>query len=283
MKKENAMTPFEGTGIRKVLHNDEWFFSVIDIIEALTETPHPSRYWQDLKRKSSKLEGQLYDFIVKLKLEGLDGRYRPSDCANTEGVLRIIMSVPSPKAEPLKMWMAQVSTERIQETENPELLSERQAELYRLKGYSEEWIARRVQTIETRKALTEEWKNRGVKEGQEYSILTAEIAKGTFGLTPSEHGQLKGLDKQNLRDHMTPLELIFVALSEEVTRRVTIKDDAKGFNQNHESAVEGGRIANAALNRLETELQEKVVSSSNFLNLVENKGKTKKLDVGKEE
>ncbi len=179
--------------------------------------------------------------------------------------------------------MAQVSTERIQETENPELLTERQAELYRAKGYSEEWIAKRVQTINTRKALTDEWKSRGVKEGQEYSILTATIAKGTFGLTPSEHGQLKGLEKQNLRDNMTPLELIFVALGEEVTRRVTIRDDAQGFNQNHESAMNGGRMAHSALQRLESELGEKVVSESNFLNLVENKNKVNELGSGEKE
>ena len=277
MKNESAITPFEGTGIRKIWHEEQWFFSVVDVIAVLTDSKDPQQYWKRLNQRDQELKGTVQ--IVPLLLETAGGKQKVL-CTNTQGILRIVMSVPSPKVELLKIWMAQVSTERIQETENPELLSERQAELYRLKGYSEEWIARRVQTIETRKALTEEWKNRGVKEGQEYSILTAEIAKGTFGLTPSEHGQLKGLDKQNLRDHMTPLELIFVALSEEVTRRVTIKDDAKGFNQNHESAVEGGRIANAALNRLETELQEKVVSSSNFLNLLENKNKTNELDIG---
>ncbi len=279
MKNVNSLTPFQGTEIRKIWHNDEWYFVLDDVLTILTDTKNPKAYWSNLRRKDEELK-QGYGKIYSTLSVNTEGGKQKMNCANTEGVLRIVMSVSSPKVEPLKLWMAQVSTERIQETENPELLSERQAELYRLKGYSEEWIARRVQTIETRKALTEEWKNRGVKEGQEYSILTAEIAKGTFGLTPSEHGQLKGLDKQNLRDHMTPLELIFVALSEEVTRRVTIKDDAKGFNQNHESAVEGGRIANAALNRLETELQEKVVSSSNFLNLVENKEKTDELDSG---
>lgn len=279
MKNESALTPFEGKEIRKILHNDELYFSVVDIIEVLTDSPIPRNYWSDLKRR----ENQLHEVCVQLKLTASDGRKRLTDCANTEGVLRIVMSVPSPKAEPLKLWMAQVSTERIQETENPELLTERQAELYRAKGYTEEWIARRIQTIETRKALTDEWKNRGVKEGQEYSILTAEIAKGTFGLTPSEHGQLKGLEKQNLRDHMTPLELIFVALGEEVTRRVTIRDDAQGFNQNHESAVNGGRMANSALQRLESELGEKVVSESNFLNLMEDKSKINELESGEKE
>lgn len=280
MKNESAITPFEGKEIRKVWHEEQWFFSVVDVIAFLTESRDPQQYWKRLNQRDQELKGTVQ--IVPLLLETAGGKQKVL-CTNTQGILRIVMSVPSPKAEPLKIWMAQVSTERLQETENPELLTERQAELYRAKGYTEEWISRRMQTIDTRKALTEEWKNRGVKEGQEYAILTAEIAKGTFGLTPSEHSQLKGLEKQNLRDHMTPLELIFVALGEEVTRRVTIKNEAQGFNENHESAVEGGRIANAALNRLETELNEKVVSESNFLNLIEDKSPKNELKSGEKE
>lgn len=280
MKNESAITPFEGKEIRKVWHEEQWFFSVVDVIAFLTESRDPQQYWKRLNQRDQELKGTVQ--IVPLLLETAGGKQKVL-CTNTQGILRIVMSVPSPKAEPLKIWMAQVSTERLQETENPELLTERQAELYRAKGYTEEWIARRMQTIDTRKALTEEWKNRGVKEGQEYAILTAEIAKGTFGLTPSEHSQLKGLEKQNLRDHMTPLELIFVALGEEVTRRVTIKNEAQGFNENHESAIEGGRIANAALNRLETELNEKVVSESNFLNLIEDKSPKNELKSGEKE
>lgn len=280
MKNESAVTPFEGKEIRKVWHEEQWFFSVVDVIAFLTESRDPQQYWKRLNQRDQELKGTVQ--IVPLLLETAGGKQKVL-CTNTQGILRIVMSVPSPKAEPLKIWMAQVSTERLQETENPELLTERQAELYRAKGYTEEWIARRMQTIDTRKALTEEWKNRGVKEGQEYAILTAEIAKGTFGLTPSEHSQLKGLEKQNLRDHMTPLELIFVALGEEVTRRVTIKNEAQGFNENHESAIEGGRIANAALNRLETELNEKVVSESNFLNLIEDKSPKNELRSGEKE
>ena len=280
MKNESAITPFEGKEIRKVWHEEQWFFSVVDVIGFLTESRDPQQYWKRLNQRDQELKGTVQ--IVPLLLETAGGKQKVL-CTNTQGILRIVMSVPSPKAEPLKIWMTQVSTERLQETENPELLTERQAELYRAKGYTEEWIARRMQTIDTRKALTEEWKNRGVKEGQEYAILTAEIAKGTFGLTPSEHSQLKGLEKQNLRDHMTPLELIFVALGEEVTRRVTIKNEAQGFNENHESAIEGGRIANAALNRLETELNEKVVSESNFLNLIEDKSPKNELRSGEKE
>lgn len=282
MKNESALTPFEGKEIRKVWHEEQWFFVLDDVLTILTDTKNPKAYWSNLRRKDEELK-QGYGKIYSTLAIDTEGGKQKMNCANTEGVLRIVMSISSPKVEPLKLWLAQVGTERIQETENPELLTERQAELYRAKGYTEEWIARRIQTIETRKALTDEWKNRGVKEGQEYSILTAEIAKGTFGLTPSEHGQLKGLEKQNLRDHMTPLELIFVALGEEVTRRVTIRDDAQGFNQNHESAINGGRMANSALQRLESELGEKVVSESNFLNLIEDKTKPNTLESGGKE
>ena len=184
------------------------------------------------------------------------------------------MSVPSPKAEPLKLWLAQVGRERIEETENPELGMERIRELYRAKGYADEWIERRMQSIETRKQLTEEWKNRGVKEGQEYAILTAEIAKATFGLTPSEHGKLKGLEKQNLRDHMTPLELIFTALGEEVTRSIAVAEDAKGFEENRDAALQGGKLAGDARERVERDQRVKVVSSQNYLNQIEQAEKS---------
>jgi DNA-damage-inducible protein D len=177
------------------------------------------------------------------------------------------MSVPSPKAEPLKLWLAEQGKRTIDEAENPELLTERQAEIYRAKGYTEEWIGRRVQTIETRKELTDEWQQRGVKEGQEYAVLTATIAKGTFGLNPSEHAKLKGLERQNLRDHMTPMELILTAFSEEATRQITIRDNAQGFIDNHDAAQIGGRIGGKALSNYEEESGLKVVSSKNFLGL----------------
>jgi DNA-damage-inducible protein D len=177
------------------------------------------------------------------------------------------MSVPSPKAEPLKLWLAEQGKRTLDEAENPELLTERQAELYRAKGYSDEWIRRRMQTIETRQELTDEWKARGVKENQEYAILTATIAKGTFGLNPSDHAKLKGLKRQNLRDHMTPLELILTALGEEVTRTIAINIDAQGFNENHEAAAKGGKTAGEARQRVEVNTGQKVVSNANFLGL----------------
>jgi DNA-damage-inducible protein D len=270
---QHQLIPFEGKEIRKVWHNDEWHFSIVDIIAVLTDSAKPSNYWHTIKRR----EPQVSAICGKLKVKGIDGKNYPTDCANTEGVFRIIMSVPSPKAEPLKLWLAEQGKRALDEAENPELLTDRQAELYRAKGYSEEWIGRRVQTIETRKALTDEWKQRGVKENQEYAILTATIAKKTFGLTPTEHKEIKGLENQNLRDHMTPLELIFTALGEEMTRVVTIRDDAQGFNENHDAAQKGGELAGKARENLETNYGEEVVSNKNFLAL---KGKDKPDELG---
>ncbi len=265
MEEQNKLAFFVGKEIRKIWYNDQWYFSIVDVIEILTDSPIPRTYWSKLKAKIKK-ESELNPIWVQLKMLSSDGKSYKTDSANTEGVLRIVMSVPSPKAEPLKQWMAQVSTERIEETENPELGFERLKEIYKAKGYSDEWIERRLQSIETRKQLTEEWKKRGVKEGQEYSILTATVAKGTFGLTPSEHKELKGLAKpsENLRDHMTPLELIFTALSEEITRSIAVKEDAQGFNENHDVAVDGGKMAGKF--RKETEAKGiEVVSNQNYL------------------
>ena len=259
--EEQNLIPFEGKDVRKVFFNGEWYFSIIDVISVLTESANAQSYWGQLKKR----EPQLLTICQKLKLLGKDGKERPSDCANTEGVFRIMMSVPSPKAEPFKLWLAQVGKEHIEEIENPELGFDRLKSLYEAKGYTKEWIERRMQTIEVRKQLTDEWKNRGVKEGQDYAILTAEIAKATFGLTPSEHGKLKGLERQNLRDHMTPLELIFTALGEEATRINTVNDDAQGFQENHEAAQRGGNAAGDARRSFEKRQNQKVVSSDNYL------------------
>ena len=267
MMENSNLIPFEGKEIRKEWHNEEWYFSVVDVISLLTESPNPSRYWADLKRRTEKeSSAKVFAFCEPLRMQTAGGKQNVI-CANTEGVLRIVMSVPSPKAEPLKMWLAQVGNERIQETENPELSFERMTEIYRAKGYTDEWIKERMQSIETRKRLTEEWKNRDVKEGKEYSILTAIIAKGTFGVTPTEHKDLKGLTKpsQNLRDHMTPLELIFTSLGEELTRVETIKADAKGFDENKNTAAKGGYLAGEARKTIERKGGEKVVSSDNYL------------------
>ena len=257
------LIPFEGKPIRKIWHNEEWYFSIIDIIEILTDSPQPNAYWGKMKKR----EIELLPIWQQCKFLAPDGKMRSTDCANIEGIFRIIMSVPSFKAEPLKLWLAEQGKRTIEEAENPELLTKRQAELYRAKGYPEEWITRRVQTIETRKGLTDEWKKRGITEQQDYSILTAVIAKGTFGLTPSEHGKVKGLERQNLRDHMTTFELIFAALGEETTRFNTEKAAADGYSENYEVAAESGRMTGDALKGFEQRTGIKVVSSNNFLGL----------------
>jgi DNA-damage-inducible protein D len=272
MEDSNNLSFFEGREIRKAWHKEQWYFSIVDVIEVLTGTDRARKYWSDLKKK---LIGEGFDEtsekIGQLKMMAADGKNRMTDVANTEGVLRIIMSIPSPKAEPFRQWMAQTSKERIEETENPEIGFERLREIYQAKGYSDEWIKRRIQTIEARKRLTDEWKSRGVTEGEEYSILTATIAKGTFGLTPKQHKEVKGLTKpsQNLRDHMTPLELIFTALGEETTRMIAEKDDAQGFGENMDSAVEGGSMAGEYRKQLEERTGSKVVSKDNFINQID--------------
>jgi DNA-damage-inducible protein D len=270
----NELINFEHTPIRKTLHDEEWYFSVIDIVAALIESSNHQTYWYVLKKR----EPQLLTICKKFKFLATDGKMRPTDCANTEGVFRIIMSIPSPKAEPLKMWLAEQGKRTIDEAENPELLTQRQIELYKAKGYPDEWINERVKNIDIRKQLTEEWKGRGVQEGQEFSILTAVIAKGTFGVIPSEHKKLKGLTKpsQNLRDHMTNLELIFTSLGEELTREETINEDAQGFEENKYAAMRGGNMAGKLLKTLEKERGKKVVSPKNYLNLI-NGEKTEEL------
>ena len=260
---EQNLIPFEGKEVRKIWYNEEWYFSVIDVIEVLTDSTNPRKYWSVLKLR----ESQLATICSQLKLNASDGRKRLTDCANLEGVFRILMSVPSPKVEPLKLWLAQVGKERIEETEQPELGIKRNLEYYKAKGYTDEWIKNRLETINTRNKLTDEWKKRDVKEGEEYAILTAIIAKGTFGLNPTAHKKLKGLEKpsQDLRDNMTPLELIFTQLGEETTRQLAINEDAKGFDENRNKAVRGGNAAGAALTTYEAQVGLKVVSSENYL------------------
>ena len=276
---DNQLAIFEQKPIRSAEYEGEMYFSIVDIIEVLTDSSNSNRYWTDLKRRSEKESGQSYAFCVSLKLLSSDGKHYKTDCANTEGVLRVLMSVPSPKAEPFKLWLAQVGKQAIVETENPELGIDRLTEIYKAKGHTAEWIKNRLQSIETRKKLTDDWKERGVTEGVEYSLLTATIGKGTFGLTPSEHGKLKGLERQNLRDHMTPLELIFTALSEEATRIYAEENDAQGFHENHDAADKGGKTAGNARRGFEKETGRKVVSSDNFLGM-KGADKTEELQSG---
>ncbi len=231
---ETKIALFKGKEIRKAIVENEWWFSVVDIIEVLTETNRGRKYWSDLKKKLiDEVFFEVSDKIGQLKLLAPDGKMRQTDCVNTETAFRIIQSVPSPKAEPFKRWLAKVGYERIQEIEDPELATKRTRALYKAKGYPDDWIEKRMRGVAIREQLTSEWDKRGLKEEREYSILTAEISKATFGLTPSEYKKKKNLGRENLRDHMTDLELIFSMLGEASTTEITKNRDAKGFNPNN--------------------------------------------------
>lgn len=264
---------FENVKVRTHWNENEqqWYFAVVDVIAILTNTTLPRRYLSDLKRKLKAEGSEVYDKIVQLKLQAADGKMRETDAADTQTLLRIIQSIPSPKAEPFKLWLSQVGYERMSEIENPELATQRAIELYRAKGYNEEWINTRLRSIEIREKLTDEWKNRGIKEGKEYSILTAEISKATFGVTPTEHKNIKGLKNQNLRDNMTDLELIFTMLGEASTTEIAKARDAQGFVENIGAAKTGGKIAGNARKKLELETGQKVVNPKNALNQAHDK------------
>ena len=263
---ETKLVVFSGKKIRRMLQNNEWWFSLIDVIEALTESDRPRKYWSDLKSKLTSegfIEVSEKNRTVENDLP--DGKMRETDCANTETMFRIIQTIPSPKAEPFKRWLAKVGYERVQEIENPELATKRTKALYKAKGYSEDWIEKRMRGIAIREELTDEWKKREVKEKREYEILTAEIAKAAFGVTPSQHKSLKGLKRENLRDHMTDLELIFSMLGEAATTEITRVDDAKGFQESKHSARKGGGVAGKARKDLEQKTGKRVVSHENYL------------------
>lgn len=284
MEEENRLVIFQEQGIRRAWYNEEWYYSIIDVVETLTDSPQPSRYWNELRAKMQKEShnDELFANTEKLKMKSLDGKMRKTDAANTESIFRIIQSIPSPKAEPFKQWFAKVAHERIQEIENPELAGERMRQYYKDLGYSDTWIDTRIQAIIARGELTDEWKSREVQEGLEYAILTAEISKATFGLIPSEYKKLKGLKRENLRDHMTRLELIFTMLGEEQTKQETIKDDSKGFEENRGSAVKGGKAAGKALDAFEKETGNKIVSNSNFKAQISEAKKQKRLEKKKD-
>jgi len=256
---------FNGFRVRKVLHNGEWWFSVIDVVGVLTDTNKPSTYWAMLKSRVYESDGfQLFTICERLKLTSTDGKKYLTDCANTESIFRIIQSIPSPKAEPFKQWLAKVGYERVREIEDPELATKRTRELYRLKGYSEEWIEQRVRGIAVREELTEEWDKRGA-EKRDYQILTSEISKATFGVTPKEYKELKGIKKENLRDHMNDFELIFTMLGERATTEIHKVEDSKGLPKLKEDAESGGKIAGDARSALEKKLGRSIVSDKNYL------------------
>jgi hypothetical protein len=266
---------FESKQIRSVWNGKDkkWYFAVVDVVEVLTESVNPKDYIKKMRRRDEQLNFNWGTICPPLELIAKDGKKRKVQCANAEGLLRIIQSIPSPKAEPFKRWLAKVGYERLEEIENPELASKRTREIYKAKGYTDEWIEKRMSSIAIRDELTDEWGKRGVKEKIEYAILTAEISKATFGLTPSEYKEYKGLKRQNLRDHMTDLELIFSMLGEASTTKIARAKDAKGFVENKEAAIEGGNVAGVARKELEERSGEKVITPENYL--IEKK--TKKL------
>jgi len=248
------------------MHNGEWHFSVVDIIEALTGSKFPRRYWSDLKIKIKK-EGytELYEKIVQLKLMSADGKKYMSDCVDTETAFRVIESVSSPKAEPIKRWLARIGFERIQEIEDPELATKRTRLLYKAKGYPDSWIEKRMRGIVIREELTNEWKNRGIEKDLDYKILTSEISKATFGVTPSQYKKLKGLKRQNLRDHMDDFELIFTMLGERSTTEIHKVENSQGFKKLKKDAEEGGEVAGVARRKLEKRLKRSIITGKNFL------------------
>lgn len=269
MKVENRIAIFEGKGIRRIFHNGNWWFSVSDVVEALTDSKDVSQYIKKLRARDKELDAYWGTICTPLELIAKDGFMRKSNCANTEGIFRIIQSIPSPKAEPFKRWLAKVGYERIQEIENPEIASKRMREIYHAKGYSDEWIEKRMRGIAVRDELTGEWDKRGVKEEREFSILTAEISKATFGMTPAEYKEFKGLEKENLRDHMTDLELIFTMLGEASTTELARVKDAQGFIENKTAAKLGGEVAGSARKDLEYKTGKKITTDENYIEMPE--------------
>ena len=256
---------FKGKKIRKMLFQNEWWFSVVDVIEALTDSESPSVYWTVMKTRVKNEDGlQLFTICKRLKLLADDGKMRETDCSNTEGIFRIIQSIPSPKAEPFKRWLAKVGYERVQEIENPELATKRTRMLYKIKGYSDDWIEKRMRGIAIREELTDEWKKRGAREQKDYEILTAEISKATFGVTPSEYKKLKGLKRENLRDHMDDFELIFNMLSERATTEIHRTENSKGVIKLKADAKAGGDIAGGARKKLEKRLGRSITTKKKF-------------------
>ncbi|MDR3558152.1 MAG: Bro-N domain-containing protein [Candidatus Pacebacteria bacterium] len=263
---------FKGNHIRKVIHQNEWWFSVVDVVQALTDSTQPSKYWTAMKARVETEDGfELSTICRQLKLEAPDGKMRETDCANAEGLLRIIQSIPSPKAEPFKHWLAKVGYERIQEIEDPELATKRTRFLYKAKGYSDSWIEKRMRGIAIREELTDEWKNRGAENQRDYEILTAEISKATFGVTPSEYKKLKSLERENLRDHMDDFELIFTMLGERSTTEIHRTEDSRGISKLSDDAKAGGDIAGGARKNLEKRLGRSIVSKKNYLGKEERK------------
>jgi len=261
---ETRIAIFRNKKIRKTIHNNEWWFVIEDVVVALTDAPNPKDYINKMRLRDAELSKGYGQIVHTLFIETSGGKQR-MNCANTEGVFRIIQSIPSPKAEPFKRWLARVGYERVQEIEDPELATKRTRALYKAKGYPDSWIEKRMRGIQIREELTDEWRNRQIKEEREYAILTAEISKATFDMTPSEYKKYKSLKRENLRDHMNDLELIFSMLGEASTKEIAVNKNAQGFDENKNAAVKGGGVAGRARKDLEKESGKKVSTRKNYL------------------
>ena len=265
--EQNKLVIFQDKKIRRAWHNGEWFFSVVDIVEALSESPYPRQYWEKVKQREF-VDIQLSPIWLQLKLVSADGKKYSTDCVNTKSAFRLIQSIPSKKAEPFKLWLAQVGKERLDEIADPELAQERMKELYQQKGYPKDWIDKRLRGIAIRQNLTDEWQERGIMDKKDYAILTAEISQATFGMTPSEYKKFKNIpdkSKANLRDNMTDLELIFTMLGEKVTTEISKKEKPAGLPANKVVAKRGGAVAGKARKETEKELGKSIISKNNYL------------------
>jgi len=266
-QKEGGVALFGEQKIRRVLVDGEWWFSVVDVVKVLTDSSRPDGYWVAMKaRVKDESEFQLSTICRELKLLASDNKLRATDCSNTEGIFRIIQSIPSPKAEPFKRWLAKVGYERVQEIENPELAMDRMKAIYEKKGYSKDWIDKRARGIAVRHSLTDEWRDRGANNSVSYAILTNEIMEGTFGLKVNDYKKLKGLERENLRDHMDDMEIILTMLGEATTTKLTQTRDSQGFSELKNDANDGGGIAGATRKSIEKLAGEKITSPKNFLN-----------------
>ena len=267
-EKDSKLTLFEGRQIRKAFHEGEWWFSIIDVVEVLVGGDRPRKYWSDLKKKlAAEGYSEVSEKIGQLKMTAPDGKQRLTDCANTETLFRIIQSIPSPKVEPLKRWLARVGKERIDEIENPELAMGRMQELYEKKGYPKEWIDKRLRGIAVRQDLTDEWKDRGASTSLEFAILTNEIMQGAFDLKVDEYKRVKALERENLRDHMTDIELILTMLAEATTTKLHRDRDSQGMAPLKKDAQDGGAVAGRTRKDIETQTGKPVISGANFKQL----------------
>lgn len=270
MDAENAIVVFQGRNIRRVWHNNEWWFSILDIVTVLTDSHDPKQYIKKMRSRDPILNAKWGTICTPVGILAPDGKKRATNCVNTEGAFRIIQSIPSPKAEPFKSWLAKVGYDRVREIENPELAQKRMKDIFKQKGYSDKWVEKRIRGIAVRDELTDEWGKRGIQTDKEYSILTAEISKATFGLTPSEYKKYKGLKRENLRDHMDDIELILTMLGEATTTRLTKERDSKKFFALEKDAKDGGEVAGSTRKSIECKMGKSVVSSGNFLEGTEN-------------